>query len=218
MTFFLCSKFAIAIPFLAPRSFSTDDTTTSSGFAGHGSNHREEHSSHSQSKGIPLSNLGGPPHSPGQQYSSSAINVPLRNQAAAPPAYLLVIAFIPIGAAIYISSTRYSDFRHHGWDILFGLLMGSALAWFSFRWFHLPVRQGAGWSWGARSRDRAFAIPVGVQGYVGHEGWDNATLAANTDLETGGAVNPERATGAGGLTGIEQTRLTTPREDFGNRL
>ncbi|KAI9876621.1 MAG: hypothetical protein M1830_006085 [Pleopsidium flavum] len=216
LTLFLCSKFAIAIPFLAPRSFSTD---TASAFTGRGGHRREEYSSHSQSKDIPLSNLGGPPNSPEQMSQSSVSNVPLRNQAAAPPTYLLVIAFIPIAAAIYISSTRYSDFRHHGFDIIFGSLMGFALAWFSFRWFHLPIRQGAGWSWGARSRDRAFAVPVGVQGYVGYEGWEKAMPSYNADLESGQAMNSERVTGAGGLNGVEQTRFhETQREGLANRL
>lgn len=217
MTLFLCSKFAIAVPFLAPRSAST--VSTASAFSGRAGHRREEYSSHSQSKDIPLSNLGGPPHSPEQSSQSSSSSIPLRNQAAAPPAYLLVIAFIPIAAAIYISSTRYSDFRHHGFDIIFGSLMGFALAWFSFRWYHLPIRQGAGWSWGARSRDRAFAVPVGIHGYVGYEGWENAKASYNPDLESGQALNSERVTGAGGLNGVEQTGFhDSQRESLGNRV
>lgn len=113
---------------------------------------------------------------------------PIRNRAAAPPTYLLVIAVIPIGAAIYISSTRFSDFRHHGFDILFGAILGFASGWLGFRWYHLPVRQGAGWSWGPRSRDRAFYIGVGVRGYAGDEGWSNGHSQGDTaheDVELG---------------------------------
>lgn len=209
LTLFLCSKFAVAIPFLAPRAFHPDNTAaTSLGRVGH---RRGEYSSHSQSKDIALSNLGGPPQSLQDQSHSPSTTVQLRNQAAAPPAYLLVIAFIPIGAAIYISSTRYSDFRHHGFDIIFGSLMGFALAWFSFRWYHLPIRQGAGWSWGARSRDRAFAVPVGVHGYVGYEGWENAKASDNGDIESGRVAHPEGVTGAGGLNGTEQTQYYEPQ-------
>lgn len=77
--------------------------------------------------------------------------------------------FLPIGAATYIASTRYSDFRHHGFDILFGALLGFILAWASFRWFHAPIRTGAGWSWGPRSAERAWAAGVGVGGYTGQQ-------------------------------------------------
>jgi len=220
LTLFLCSKFAIAVPFLAPRAFHPDNATSS--FLGRTGHRRAEYSSSSQSKDIALSNLGGPPHSPEGQSPSASTTVQLRNQAAAPPTYLLVIAFIPIGAAIYISTTRYSDFRHHGWDIIFGSLMGFALGWFSFRWYHLPVRQGAGWSWGARSRDRAFAVPVGVHGYVGYEGWEKAQASDDTDIESGQVVRPvvhsEGVTGAGGLNGGGlngggQTQYYQPQHD-----
>ncbi len=92
---------------------------------------------------------------------------------------------MPIGAAVYISATRFSDYRHFGFDILFGALIGIVSAWLGFRWFHLPIRQGAGWAWGARSRDRAFGIGVGVGNYVGAEGWESKKFAEHTDLESG---------------------------------
>ncbi len=109
----------------------------------------------------------------------------------------MVLAFVPIGAAMYMSATRYSDFRHDGFDILASSLMGFVIGWLSFRWYHLPIRRGAGWSWGARTRDRAFAVPVGVHGYVGYEGWEHANAARPADLENGGVVNTSTATGAG---------------------
>jgi len=105
----------------------------------------------------------------------------LRSQAAAPPVYLLVIAFIPIAVAIYISSTRYADFMHFGFDILFGSSMGFFTAWAAFRWFHAPIRRGAGWSWGPRSHERAWGAPLGVQGYAGGD----VGLKRNEDLEAG---------------------------------
>ncbi|KAH6716431.1 PAP2 superfamily protein [Leptodontidium sp. MPI-SDFR-AT-0119] len=64
-----------------------------------------------------------------------------RNQAAAPPVYLLVFAVIPRFASIYISSTRFTDFRHHGFDILFGYFLGTVSAIFAFRYYHLPIRR-----------------------------------------------------------------------------
>ena len=82
---------------------------------------------------------------------------------ASPPVYLLVLAFIPLGAAIYITSTRFSDFRHHGFDLIVGSLLGFLAAWGSFRWYHEPVRRGSGRSWGARGEMSAW-ISSRVQG------------------------------------------------------
>ncbi|KAH0565233.1 hypothetical protein GP486_001377 [Trichoglossum hirsutum] len=153
LTLFLSAKFAITIPYLAPRVFG---------------------------KQI--------------QRSSTADRVfdsdtPLRSQAAAPPLYLLIIAVIPIGAATYISSTRYSDFRHHGFDILFGSAIGFVSAWFAFRWYHLPVQRGAGYAWGARSPSRAFGIGIGAGSYAGSEDSGREKTAKDPDLE-GGPVAP----------------------------
>jgi PAP2 superfamily len=119
-------------------------------------------------------------------------NTPLRSQAAAPPVFLLIITLIPICAAIYISSTRYSDFRHHGFDILFGALMGFVCAWFAFRWYHLPIRRGAGYAWGARSPSRAFGIGIGVGSYAGGEESDVEKSRKNPDLERGVVATSSR--------------------------
>jgi hypothetical protein len=99
--------------------------------------------------------------------------VPIRYQAAAPPVWCLVLVLIPVGSAIYICSTRFTDFRHQGFDILFGSFIGIISSWFSFRWYHLPITRGAGWSWGPRSYTRAWGIGVGVGSYVGTEGWSH---------------------------------------------
>lgn len=77
---------------------------------------------------------------------------------------MLVLAFIPTGAAIYISSTRFSDFRHHGFDILFGSAMGLVLAWGSFRLFHMPLRRAGGASWGSRGSGMMGARGMGPGG------------------------------------------------------
>lgn len=158
LTLFLCAKFAIAIPFLGTTNDSHRQSSLPSTFE-----HR-----HSKECG---------PDAP----------IPARNQAAAPPVYLLIIAFIPVGAAMYICLTRYADYHHAGWDILSGALIGAFFAYFGFRCYHLPIRRGAGWSWGARSRDRAFFLPIGTPSYVGDEGWDSAKSGAdqNSRLESG---------------------------------
>jgi len=156
LTLFICSKFAIAIPFLPPSSYNQDASRTA--VENRQSLSLPTHEVHDDSSTTSLTRDAAPV-------------VPIRNQAAAPPVYGLILAFLPIFIATYICSTRYSDFRHMGFDILFGALIGIATSWFSFRWYHLPIQQGAGWAWGARSRDRAWAVGVGRLGYVGTEGW-----------------------------------------------
>lgn len=160
LTLFMCAKFAIFVPFLAPHGYSRHVNPVS--FESH-PHHREDETD-------------GPRKT-----------VPLRSQAAAPPVYLLILAFLPIGTAFYISITRWSDYRHAGFDIISGAILGSFFAWFGFRWYHLPLRNGAGWSWGARSKDRAFYTGLGVSTYVGDEGWHSAkaAVACRTDLEQG---------------------------------
>lgn len=160
LTFFLCAKFAISIPYLAPRTYSRDRNLAS--FEAH-HHHREGEVDHQHG------------------------DIPLRNQAAAPPVYLLVLAFLPVGTAIFITVSRWSDCRHAGFDIISGSILGIFFAWFGFRWYHLPIRTGAGWSWGARSRERAFYTGLGIPTYVGEEGWRSAKSAAafRADLEQG---------------------------------
>lgn len=92
--------------------------------------------------------------------------VPLYNLAAAPPNYGIIIVLIPLAAAAYITSTRYFEYWHGGIDVAGGALIGIVTAWFSFRWYHTPVRRGGGWAWGARSPERAFGVGVGTGGYV----------------------------------------------------
>lgn len=89
-----------------------------------------------------------------------------RRQAAAPPLYLLVVALAPFGTAVFIASSRWSDFRHHGVDILAGFLVGTVAALAAFRCYHLPLARGAGWAWGPRSRDKAFWAGVGSVSYA----------------------------------------------------
>lgn len=159
LTLFLASKFSIAIPYLAPRPYSQNPAYVS---AVAPSNLRKQNtlpSFHKQE-----STLSSP--SQLDEYI-----VPIRYQNAAPPVYTLVLVLIPVLSAIYITSTRYTDFRHFGFDMLFGTLIGVTCAWFSFRFYHLPITRGAGWAWGPRSYGRAWGIGVGVGSYVGSEGW-----------------------------------------------
>ncbi|KAF2686483.1 PAP2 domain-containing protein [Lentithecium fluviatile CBS 122367] len=188
LTLFLASKFSVAIPFLPPRPFSTNPDHTSAIAP-----------SNLKSKSIlPLhkkeSNLASP------SFSEEKV-VPIRYQAAAPPVYTLVLVLVPIASAIYITSTRFTDYRHFGFDLLFGSLIGIISAWFSFRWYHLPITRGAGWSWGPRSYQRSWGIGVGVGSYVGTEGWSQSGRSQTTE----GLTESERYTnGHGGLTESER--------------
>ncbi|ODA76592.1 hypothetical protein RJ55_07862 [Drechmeria coniospora] len=118
----------------------------------------------------------------------------LRRQAAAPPVYLLAITLVPFCLAIFISASRWFDFRHHGFDILFGFIIGTVTAIYSFRYYHLPIMTGAGWAWGPRSDDRAFWAGVGRLGYVGSkEEFDarvDAEAVGRPDLGESGDVDP----------------------------
>ena len=162
LALFLCLKFSISIPYLlpypyrAPKANSAVDPSTRD------------------------------PRMEGEISDQSMTNftpVPLRDQAAAPPAYLFILPLIAIALATYVAGTRYSDFRHHGFDILFGATMGTVISWASFRMYHMPIRRSDGWSWGPRSASRAFGTRFGNQGYV------NELRAEARDLEAGHESN-----------------------------
>ena len=175
LTLFLCSKFAIAIPFLPEwttaklagvgRSIDTELQPLRNG--------RRQSTEDEDKRLDPTHNI-----------NATTEELAIRNRAAAPPIHLLVIALTPLAVAVWITSTRYAEFYHHGFDVLSGSLIGVLSAWFAFRWYHLPIRNGQGWAWGARSRDRAFGIGVGTWGYVGNEGW-KAAQKRDDDLEAG---------------------------------
>jgi membrane-associated phospholipid phosphatase len=172
LSLFLASKLAITIPFLAPRPFTANEPSYFSAFP--------SRMSSSRTTGRNLdSSAGGDPyhknesiemtstsHNPLLSTSGPGSSVSARTQSAAPPLYLLITIAVPLLTSIYITSTRYSDFRHHGFDLLFGFLLGTVIAIYSFRLYHLPISQGAGWAWAPRSRDRAFWAGVGVGSYA----------------------------------------------------
>ena len=109
------------------------------------------------------------------------ISVHLREQAAAPPAYLVIFSLITISGAIYISSTRYSDYWHHGVDVLASAIMGTLTAWLGFRWYHMPIQTGFGWAWGRRHPEHSFWKTLGARTY-GHGDHQNGK-----DVESAGA-------------------------------
>lgn len=144
LSLFLATKFAVAIPWL------------NSGSASSQQQQQPALPRKDSAKASPSLADAPPP----------LVTTPDRRTAAAPPLYLLVVVFVPVGVAIFIASTRFTDFKHAGFDILTSSLFGVLCAWFGFRWYHLPVRRGAGWSWGPRYYRRAFGIGVGITGYA----------------------------------------------------
>ncbi|KAI4121541.1 MAG: hypothetical protein LQ338_006310 [Usnochroma carphineum] len=131
LALFLASRFGFAIPYLPFTS-----------------NHPSSSSSATTANGSAARHPGSTP-SPSE---------PAERSAAAPPLVLFLLPLIPVCIATYISSTRFSDFRHHPFDIIFGSLMGTAFSLLTFRLYHMPVRRGGGGSWGPRNSGAAFGL------------------------------------------------------------
>ncbi|KAF3012375.1 hypothetical protein E8E14_007949 [Neopestalotiopsis sp. 37M] len=160
LSFFLASKFSVVIPFVATSGHSVESSSVAFPSRHNGATYKPM--SHATDE---LSSPGDP--SVAKQIASHGTEVlAVRKQAAAPPIYLLVATLIPFFLAIFIASSRWYDFRHHGFDILFGFIIGIITAWFSFRYYHLPISTGAGWAWAPRSPDKAFWAGVGVYSYA----------------------------------------------------
>jgi len=119
--------------------------------------------------------------------------IPHRDEAAAPPLWLVCVAYVPIGGAIYISASRYFDFRHHGFDILSGAFVGIVIAILAFRFYHVPLGHGVGYAWGPRSRAKAFGVGVGRYGWVDEEDQGDYDLptsrAREFDVGSGESTN-----------------------------
>lgn len=92
--------------------------------------------------------------------------MPLRRSGAAPPLYLLTLVLVPFGGSLFIAASRWFNFRHHGFDILFGYFIGTVTGLVAFRMYQLPMSQGAGWAWGPRSSEKAFWAGVGSQSWA----------------------------------------------------
>ena len=142
---------------------------------------------------------------PSKSTGSEYARLPLRSQSAAPPLYLTIFPLFCICLATYVSLTRYSDYWHHGFDIIVGALLGIASAFLGFYWYHLPISRGGGWAWAPRHQKHAFGHGLGGLTYgEPHEGY----TGSSGDLELGptngwGAaptrdMGGPRHTGAGG--------------------
>jgi len=218
LSLFIASKFAITIPFLAP-----------AGYGNAGSYSAFPSRIHAKAAAAEAYELVEHPPvvdavaaerlaSPGDLGTAKRLTAhthtvaAVRLQAASPPLYLLFISVLPFFTSIFIAGSRWFDFRHHGFDILFGFLIGTVTASFAFRYYHLPIREGAGWAWGPRSHDKAFWAGVGSYSYA--TAWDRypragdeeeALHAADLSARTGlGATSPPQGT---------RSRVATDRTD-----
>lgn len=175
LSLFLASKFAVTVPFVVPQGGS--NPLAHAAFP-----------SRLQSESWDDHSRISSPMNPKQASHNAKISS-LRRQAAAPPLYLLAITLAPFCGSVFIASSRWYDFRHHGFDILFGYLMGLISAFYSFRYYHMPIQEGAGWAWGPRSSDRAFWAGVGRLGYADNvdneaaEPLVNGSMAVANDVE-----------------------------------
>ncbi|KAH7026546.1 PAP2 superfamily-domain-containing protein [Microdochium trichocladiopsis] len=178
LSLFLASKFALTIPFVLPEAAASNATSASAtAFPSRMRGASRANTASSSAAGVAQAgdefSYPDDPNMAQQLETHHTQITAVRRQAAAPPLYLLVVAVLPFFTAIFIASSRWFDFRHHGFDILFGFIIGTITAWFAFRYYHLPLRSGAGWAWGPRSHDKAFWAGVGSYTYATNKkDWD----------------------------------------------
>lgn len=167
LTLFLASKLSITIPLITPQTRARTSHNLQAPPSSANAYNGSHDNNNIRARNMPSAARDSVNYARPSGHDDTEIAA--RDQAASPPLYLLIFAVAPSFAAIYIAATRFTDFKHHAFDILFGQFIGISVAWFSFRWYHLPIRNGAGWSWGPRSRDRAFWAGVGIGTYTTKE-------------------------------------------------
>lgn len=180
LSLYLASKFAVTLPFFVPNADAHAETSTHIAFPSRTAAAAADDASHAYAYG---DEPAAKPTHRGTRHSAKVQS--LRRQAAAPPIVLLVVTLVPFCLSIFISASRWFDFRHHGFDILFGYLIGTICAVYSFHYYHMPIRAGAGWAWGPRSPDRAFWAGIGRLGYAGDRSDADAHVDHNHLGESG---------------------------------
>ncbi|CAK7275003.1 hypothetical protein SEPCBS119000_006461 [Sporothrix epigloea] len=142
--------------------------------------------------GIPSSAGAEVAHEPRSKSFANFDRMPLpaRRAGAAPPLYLLVIVLAPLFGSVFIAASRWYNYRHHGFDIIFGYSIGAVTALVAFRMYQLPLSSGAGWAWGPRSPEKAFWAGVGSTTWA--EAWEPVTLRTS-DVESAYGFEPHRS-------------------------
>ncbi|KAE8371226.1 PAP2 superfamily-domain-containing protein [Aspergillus bertholletiae] len=125
-------------------------------------------------------------HSPFGQDLRRQRREAIRNLGAAPPVLLVILAFVPMAVAFFIAASRFFNFRHHAFDIIFGSVMGMVFAWGAFRLYHLPIMRGGGWAWGARSRRHAFFKGIGLPSHIGGDDWSSMKDISQAEASAAG--------------------------------
>ncbi|ETS85969.1 hypothetical protein PFICI_03994 [Pestalotiopsis fici W106-1] len=155
LTLFLATKLGAFIPFLHHGTYRRDESA-------HSAFPSRRHYRQITSP-IPLEQRGSDQQAPLETPKDLAAT---RKEAAAPPLYLLVITVVPLFTSVYICVSRWYDYQHHGFDIIFSFLIGFMTSLVAFRLYHLPLGRGAGWAWAPRSQDKAFWAGLGSNNYA----------------------------------------------------
>jgi len=64
--------------------------------------------------------------------------------ASAPRLCLVLIAWVPYAVAIFVAGSRWHDYRHHPFDVLFGFFFGSLFAALGYRFTQLHLARADG--------------------------------------------------------------------------
>lgn len=155
LSLFLATKLGAFVPFLHPANYPQNENTHSA-FPSR-LHYRQFNSS------IPLESHEADAHPTTSAANSIAGS---RKEAAGPPLYLLIVTVIPFFTVVYICASRWYDYQHHGFDILFGFTIGLITSVVAFLYYHLPLGRGAGWAWAPRSKDKAFWGGLGSNSYA----------------------------------------------------
>lgn len=86
---------------------------------------------------------------------SNAYPLPYVTNTAAPPIIGIIAVIVPILAACFIASTRYIEYKHDGFDVLAGCLVGAFTAWIAHRLYHSSLSNGQSWVWPSRALSSA---------------------------------------------------------------
>ncbi|KAF5012180.1 hypothetical protein F66182_15284, partial [Fusarium sp. NRRL 66182] len=135
LTLWLCAKFSVAFPYIGPLAFGARAPAAVTQV---------------QKTETELAST-----------TTNPLAISPRDQGAAPPVYLQILAFVPVCVAFFVACSRYHDHRHAGFDIISGSLLGIFFAYVGFHMYHLPLRRSDGWAWAARSRRHAFFRATG---------------------------------------------------------
>ena len=113
---------------------------------------------------------------------------------AAPALWQLAAALAPAVVALFICCSRYADFHHAGFDIICGALLGTAVAWASFRLYHLPMRRAQALvAWGTRydiNKEQRFSMGP-HDDYRAEEGFASRPAHGDRSGDTSGSGSYE---------------------------